>query len=107
MFRTLGASRTQMFTKLYLRTALPFLFAGLKVAAVVSVIGAVIGEWVSAASGLGWLIKTSTPKFQTELVFAAIFTLSVMAAIMFISIALLQSHVLRNYPGANPQGESS
>ena len=104
MFRTLGASRWQMFTKLYVRAALPFMFAGLKVAAVVSVIGAVIGEWVSAASGLGWLIKTSTPKFQTELVFAAIFTLSIMAALMFISIALLQSHVLRNYPGSNPQG---
>lgn len=104
MFRTLGASRGQMFRKLYVRTALPFFFAGLKVAAVVSVIGAVIGEWISAASGLGWLIKTSTPKFQTELVFAAIFTLSIMAAIMFISIALLQSHVLRNYPGANAQG---
>ena len=104
MFRTLGASRWQMFTKLYVRSALPFLFAGLKVAAVVSVIGAVIGEWVSAASGLGWLIKTSTPKFQTELVFAAIFTLSFMAALMFISIALLQSRVLRNYPGSEPQG---
>ena len=107
MFRTLGASRWQMFTKLYVRSALPYFFAGLKVAAVVSVIGAVIGEWVSAASGLGWLIKTSTPKFQTELVFAAIFTLSIMAALMFISIALLQSRVLRNYPGSNPQGGTS
>ena len=107
MFRTLGASRWQMFTKLYVRSALPYLFAGLKVAAVVSVIGAVIGEWISAASGLGWLIKTSTPKFQTELVFAAIFTLSVMAALMFIAIALLQSRILRNYPGSNPQGGQS
>ncbi len=107
MFRTLGASRWQMFTKLYVRSALPYFFAGLKVAAVVSVIGAVIGEWVSAASGLGWLIKTSTPKFQTELVFAAIFTLSIMAALMFISIALLQSRILRNYPGSNSQGGSS
>ena len=61
MFRTLGASRWQMFTKLYVRSALPYLFAGLKVAAVVSVIGAVIGEWVSAASGLGWLIKDFNP----------------------------------------------
>ncbi len=107
MFRTLGASRWQMFTKLYIRSALPYLFAGLKVAAVVSVIGAVIGEWISAASGLGWLIKTSTPKFQTELVFAAIFTLSVMAALMFIAIALLQSRILRNYPGSNAQGGES
>ena len=57
MFRTLGASKWQMFTKLHLPSALPYLFAGLKVAAVVAVIGAVIGEWIGASSGLGWLIK--------------------------------------------------
>ena len=107
MFRTLGSTRWQMFIKLYVRSALPYLFAGLKVAAVVSVVGAVIGEWISASSGLGWLIKTSTPKFQTELVFAAMFTLSVLGALMFIAIALLQSRILRNYPGSNTQGGQS
>jgi putative hydroxymethylpyrimidine transport system permease protein len=56
MLRTLGAGRIQVFTKLEVPSAMPFLFSGLKVAAVVSVIGAVIGEWVGAQGGLGWLM---------------------------------------------------
>lgn len=51
MFRTLGATKRQVFLKLQTPSALPYLFSGLKVAAVVSVIGAVIGEWVGCA---GW-----------------------------------------------------
>lgn len=101
MFRTLGASRAQMFTKLYLPSALPYLFAGLKVAAVVSVIGAVIGEWIGAGSGLGFVIKNAGARNQTETAFAAIFTLSAMAAIMFLLIVAVQARTLRNYPGGS------
>lgn len=104
MFRTLGASKWQMFTKLHLPSALPYLFAGLKVAAVVSVIGAVIGEWIGASAGLGWLIKTSGSRYQTDKVFAAIFTLSVMASMMFILISLAQTRMLRNYHQSDNEG---
>ena len=99
MFRTLGATRLQMFTKLFLPSALPHLFAGLKVAAVVSVIGAVIGEWIGAGSGLGFVIKNAGARNQTDTAFAAIFTLSAMAAIMFLVIVAIQARALRNYPG--------
>ena len=101
MFRTLGASRAQMFTKLYLPSALPHLFAGLKVAAVVSVIGAVIGEWIGAGSGLGFVIKNAGARNQTDTAFAAIFTLSAMAALMFLLIVAIQARALRNYPGGS------
>lgn len=101
MFRTLGASRAQMFTKLFLPSALPHLFAGLKVAAVVSVIGAVIGEWIGAGAGLGFVIKNAGARNQTDTAFAAIITLSVMAALMFLLIVAIQSRVLRNYPGGS------
>ncbi len=107
MFRTLGASKWQMFTKLHLPSALPYLFAGLKVAAVVSVIGAVIGEWIGASSGLGWLIKTSGSRYQTDKVFAAIITLSVMASLMFILISQVQSRMLWNYHQSDSEGESN
>jgi ABC-type nitrate/sulfonate/bicarbonate transport system permease component len=107
MFRTLGATKWQMFVKLHLPSALPYLFAGLKVAAVVSVIGAVIGEWIGASAGLGWLIKTSGSRYQTDKVFAAIFTLSVMASMMFILISLAQTRVLRNYHQSDNQGVSN
>ena len=101
MFRTLGASRFQMFTKLFLPSALPHLFAGLKVAAVVSVIGAVIGEWIGAGSGLGFVIKNAGARNQTDTAFAAIITLSVMAALMFLLIVAIQSRALRHYPGGS------
>ncbi len=107
MFRTLGASKWQMFTKLHLPSALPYLFAGLKVAAVVSVIGAVIGEWIGASAGLGWLIKTSGSRYQTDKVFAAIFTLSVMASMMFILISLMQTRMLRHYHQSDSEGATN
>lgn len=107
MFRTLGATKWQMFVKLHLPSALPYLFAGLKVAAVVSVIGAVIGEWIGASEGLGWLIKTSGSRYQTDKVFAAIFTLSVMASMMFIFISLAQTRILRNYHQSDNEGVSN
>ncbi|MXZ03552.1 MAG: ABC transporter permease [Chloroflexi bacterium] len=107
MFRTLGASKWQMFTKLHLPSALPYLFAGLKVAAVVSVIGAVIGEWIGASAGLGWLIKTSGSRYQTDKVFAAIFTLSVMASMMFILISLVQARMLRHYHQSDSEGATN
>ena len=84
MFRTLGASRWQIFTKLQIPTALPFMFSGIKIGVSVSVIAAVIGEWVGASEGLGYLITYSQPLFLTARVFAAIFVLSVMGISLFI-----------------------
>ena len=56
----------------------------------VSVIGAVIGEWVGAKEGLGYLMIRSKPQFQTERVFAAIVILSFMGVFLFILIGVLQ-----------------
>ena len=83
--------------------ALPTFFAGMKVAAVVSVIGAVIGEWVGASAGLGWLMKLSGPQFQTARVFAAIVFLSVLAMGLFAAVVILEKWALRNYPATASQ----
>ncbi len=106
MFRTLGASPSQTFRKLMVPTALPNFFAGMKVAAVVSVIGAVIGEWVGASAGLGWLMKLSGPQFQTARVFAAIVVLSVLAMGLFAAVILLEKWALRKYPATADQVKS-
>ncbi len=100
MFRTLGASRWQVFTKLQAPSALPHFFSGLKIAAVVAVIGAVIGEWVGARGGLGWLMRVSTPLFRTDRVFAAIFVLSAMAILLFLAVVAAERLALRHYPRA-------
>ncbi len=100
MFRTMGATRRQVFLKLQGPMALPYLFSGLKVAVVVSVIGAVIGEWVGAQGGLGWLMRVSAPQLLTDRVFAAVLVLSAMAVILFLAVAAGERLALRNYPRA-------
>ena len=97
MMRTMGASRWQIFTKLQVPTSLPFLFSGTKIAIAVSVIGAVIGEWVGARAGLGYLMMLSVPYFLTARVFAAIFILSVMGVSLFAVVALLERAMLPWY----------
>ncbi len=97
MMRTLGASRLQVMTKLRFPAALPYLFSGLKVAAVTAVIGAVVGEWVGGRGGLGWLMKVSGPQFRTDRVFAAIFVLSVAAVLLFALVALAERWALRHH----------
>lgn len=90
VLRTMGANKWQEFIKVRFPTSLPYLFSGLKVAIAVSVIGAVIGEWVGSKEGLGYLMIRSKPQFQTERVFAAIVILSFMGVLLFILIGLLQ-----------------
>jgi ABC-type nitrate/sulfonate/bicarbonate transport system permease component len=103
MMRTLGASRMQLLLKLRLPAALPYLFSGLKVAAVTAVIGAVVGEWVGGRGGLGWLMKVSGPQFRTDRVFAAIFVLSVVAVLMFLLVVAIERYALRNH---GPRGSN-
>ncbi len=98
MFRTLGATPGQTFRKLMIPSALPNFFAGLKIAAVVSVIGAVIGEWFGASAGLGWLMKIAGGQFQTARVFAAIVVLSVLAMALFAAVVAIEKWSLRKYP---------
>ena len=97
MFRTLGANRWQVFSKLQMPNALPYLLSGMKIAIVVSVIGAVIGEWVGATGGLGWLMRLSAPQFLTARVFAAIVVLTVMGIVLFAIVGALERWMLRHY----------
>jgi ABC-type nitrate/sulfonate/bicarbonate transport system permease component len=90
LLRTMGASRWQIFVKVQVPTSLPFLFSGLRVAMAVSVIGAVIGEWVGSSQGLGYLMIRSKPQFLTERVFAAVVLLSVMGVALFVLVGMIE-----------------
>jgi putative hydroxymethylpyrimidine transport system permease protein len=97
LMRSMGASRWQVFTKAQLPTSLPFLFSGTKVAIAVSVIGAVIGEWVGASAGLGYFMVRSASQFQTARVFAAVVVLSAMGIALFGLAALSERFLLPWY----------
>ncbi|WP_407947641.1 ABC transporter permease [Paradesulfitobacterium ferrireducens] len=89
LLRSMGASRWQILRLVRWPHALPSLFAGLKIAATYSVMGAVIGEWLGASSGLGVYLTNSSHSFLTDRVFAAIFTITVLSFVYFLVISLL------------------
>lgn len=100
MMRTLDASRAQILRRIEIPAALPFLLSGAKIAAVVSVIGAVFGEWSGADEGLGHLILIAQGQVQTARVFAAVVVLSALALILFGALALIERRVAWWRPGA-------
>ena len=90
LLRTLGASRWQVFTKVQVPNSLPFLFSGIKIAVTVSVIGAVIGEWVGSSEGLGYLAIRSKSQFLSERVYATVVLLSFMGIALFLIAGVLE-----------------
>jgi len=95
LMRSLRASRWQVFRYLELPAALPVLLGGLKVGVTLSVIGAVVGEFVGADRGLGFLINLARGLFDTPLMFVALFTLMAIALILYGLVALLEARLLR------------
>ena len=78
LLQILEASPGQVFFKVRVPQSLPFVFSGMKIGVAVSVIGAVIGEWVGAREGLGYLMIHANAQLQVDLVFASIFWLSIL-----------------------------
>jgi ABC-type nitrate/sulfonate/bicarbonate transport system permease component len=90
LLRSMGASRQQIMTMVRIPASLPFLLSGLRIAAAVSVIGAIVGEWVGASSGLGYLMTRSASSFQTPLLFAAVAISALMGMVMFVLVVLAE-----------------
>lgn len=94
LMRSLRATRWQIFSKLEAPAAMPVLFGGLKVGATLSVIGAVVGEFVSSDEGLGFLINMGRGVFDTALVFVAVFVLIALALTFYGIVTLAERRVL-------------
>jgi ABC-type nitrate/sulfonate/bicarbonate transport system permease component len=90
LMRSLGASRLATLRKVEFPAALPSFFSGLKVAASVSVIGAVFGEWAGADAGLGRLVLLANNQLQTPRVYAGVVVLTLMAIALFLVVALVE-----------------
>ncbi len=83
MFRSLGASRWQLFSRLVVPSSLPILFAGLKTAAGLALVGAVVGEFISAQRGLGVLVQQFSYQLAVADAFAVILILMFMGLLLF------------------------
>ena len=87
--RSLGATRWQVFTKITFPSALPFIFAGLNMAAVLSILGAIVGEFVGAQSGLGVLIL----QYNSNLDIASVYSLLIVLAAMGLTMHFTMRHL--------------
>jgi putative hydroxymethylpyrimidine transport system permease protein len=94
LLRSFHASRWQTFRHLEAPAALPAAFTGLKVAAAVSVIGAVFAEWAGSDSGLGHALLTANGQLETARAFAATFLLFALAISLYGIFALLERRVV-------------
>jgi len=92
--RSLQASPWQTFRYLEVPAALPVFLGGLRIGATLSVIGAVVGEFVGADRGLGFLINVGRGQYDTALVFVAVFTLIAVAISLYGLVVWLEGRLL-------------
>jgi NitT/TauT family transport system permease protein len=92
--RSLHASRWQVFWKLRVPSAMPYLFAALKVTYPLALIGAVVAEWFTTDRGLGLVIYTANAGLNTPTVFAAIGVLAITGVTINIILSLLERRLL-------------
>jgi len=88
--RSMGASTWQTFIHFRLPASLPVFFAGLKVGVTFALIGALVGEFVGAGSGLGHLTVVAMGSLNTELVFASIVVMALIGVAMYVAIEILE-----------------
>jgi NitT/TauT family transport system permease protein len=94
LMRSLEASRWQIFTMLEVPAALPVFFGGLRIGVTLSVIGVVVGEFVGADRGLGFLVNLSGGLFDTPLTFVALLVLGIIAIGLYLAVAALEGFLL-------------
>ena len=95
LLRTYGAARREIFWKIKAPCALPYFFSAVKMAVPMSIIGAAIGEWLGAQSGLGYFSRRMMTQLDGAGVFAPIVLLSVTAMIAVGIVALLERKFVR------------
>jgi NitT/TauT family transport system permease protein len=94
LFQTLGASRSQEFRKLRIPYCLPYLFSALKISSSLAIVGAIVGEFVGATQGLGYLIMVSSAHLETATLFAAIAAAALAGIAMFYAIGWTEERVI-------------
>ncbi|TFL08489.1 ABC transporter permease [Pusillimonas caeni] len=92
-FRAIRAPGWVMFRRLYVPSALPSIMDGCKQAMPLAVIGAIVGEFVGSEHGLGHLILNTTANARTDYLFAALITVSALAALLYLVIELIAKRV--------------
>jgi NitT/TauT family transport system permease protein len=103
LMRSYAAGEVEIFRRVRLPNSLPYLFAALKVATVLAMIGAIVGEYfLSSQEALGFQIRNSAALFQFELAWAAIAVASVLGILFYSAVALLERLTMSWHPSSRP-----
>ena len=95
LMNSLHATRAQILWKVEVPASLPVFLGGLRIGATLSVIGAIVGELVSAEQGLGFLLQLGDFQYDTPMVFVAVFTLVALALLLYGVVTLLERRLLK------------
>ncbi len=94
---SIAATKRQVFWKVRLPHSLPYIFPALKVAALLSVVGAMVGEFVGSDKGLGYLMILGDVNLETDLLFAALTIVTVMGLVLYGCVSLAHRAVLERF----------
>jgi NitT/TauT family transport system permease protein len=100
---SIAANRRQLFWRVRLPTSLPYIFPALKVAALLSVVGAMVGEFVGSDRGLGYLMVLGDVNLDTDLLFASLAVVTAFGMIIYSTIEIFERRIERRYGKGNTQ----
>jgi NitT/TauT family transport system permease protein len=95
LMTTISASRWHLLTKVQLPNAVPYVFSGLKVAVPLSIIGAVVAEFMQSDSGLGYVVLVAVGNVNTPMVFVAVMLMALLSLSLFAVITLIEWLVMK------------
>jgi NitT/TauT family transport system permease protein len=94
LVRVIRASRWQIFRKIELPSALPFVFSGMKVAAVLAVAGSIVGEFIGSERGLGYLMMSVQSTLDTPAMFMALILVTLIGVVLYALVVLAERLVV-------------
>lgn len=98
LMRSVGASRTQILTRIQIPNSLPYLFAGMRIAITLAVIGAVVAEFAGSQDGLGHMIQFASTQLDTAQMFAALLVVSLLGLVFYYAVGVLETLAARRFP---------
>ncbi|MER6530192.1 ABC transporter permease [Streptomyces sp. NPDC001508] len=98
LMRSVGSNRNQILARIQIPTSLPYLFAGMRIAITLAVIGAVVAEFAGAENGLGYLIQFASTQLDTPLMFAALTLVSLLGLILYYGLSLIEFALRKWFP---------
>ncbi len=98
----MGASKSEIYKTVKIKSAIPNLFAGLRIAATYSMMSAVVSEWLGAEAGLGFYLERVRKTYKLELVFATIIVIVVLSIFLNFVVNVMEK---KFFPWSNKEGE--